>query len=107
MFDRNLISNKYLNPNDYLDSFKVNFLNAKPFPSIVIKDFFEDSFLSKVLEDFPDLEKIESSQKYNNQNEFKFASNDYNNFPNSIKKLVDFLNSKSFLNFIQKVTSIE
>ena len=86
MFDRNLISNKYLNPNDYLDSFKVNFLNAKPFPSIVIKDFFEDSFLSKVLEDFPDLEKIESSQKYNNQNEFKFASNDYNNFPNSIKK---------------------
>ena len=107
MFDRNLISNKYLNPNDYLDSFKVNFLNAKPFPSIVIKDFFEDSFLSKVLEDFPDLEKIESSQKYNNQNEFKFASNDYNNFPNSIKKLVDFLNSKSFLNFIQKITSIE
>ena len=58
MFDRNLISNKYLNPNDYLDSFKVNFLNAKPFPSIVIKDFFEVSFLSKVLEDFPDLEKI-------------------------------------------------
>ena len=43
MFDRNLISNKYLNPNDYLDSFKVNFLNAKPFPSIVIKDFVEIS----------------------------------------------------------------
>ena len=107
MFDKNLISNKYLNPNDYLDSFKANFLNAKPFPSIVIKDFFKDNFLSNVLEDFPDLEKIESTQKYNNQNEFKFASNDYNNFPNSIKKLVDFLNSKIFLTFLQKITSID
>ena len=39
MFDENLITNKYLNPNEYLNSFKVDFLNAKPFPSIVIKEF--------------------------------------------------------------------
>ena len=107
MFDENLITNKYLNPNEYLNSFKVDFLNAKPFPSIVIKEFFQEKFLSSVLEEFPDLEKIEFSQKYKNQNEFKFASNDYSNFPNAIKKLVDFLNSEIFLNFLQKLTSIE
>ena len=107
MFDENLIANKYLNPDEYLNSFKVDFLKAKPFPSIVIKEFFQEKFLSSVLEEFPDLEKIEFSQKYKNQNEFKFASNDYGNFPNSIKKLVDFLNSETFLNFLQKLTSID
>ena len=101
MFDENLITNKYLNPNKYLDSFKVDFLNAKPFPSIIVKEFFQEKFLSSVLEEFPDLEKIKDSQKYKNPNEFKFASNDYANFPKSIKKLIDFLNSEVFLNFLQ------
>jgi len=62
MFDENLIANKYLNPDEYLNSFKVDFLKAKPFPSIVIKEFFQEKFLSSVLEEFPDLEKIEFSQ---------------------------------------------
>ena len=90
MFDENLITNKYLNPNEYLDSFKVDFLHAKPFPSIVIKEFFQEKFLSNVLEEFPDLEKIEDSQKYKNQNEFKFASNDYDNFPTDDNKNIRF-----------------
>ena len=107
MFDENLVTNKYLNPNEYITSFKVDFLRAKPFPSIIIKDFFQEKFLSNVLEEFPDLEKIEASQKYRNQNEFKFANNDYDNFPSSIKKLIDFLNSKFFLIFLQNLTSIE
>ena len=107
MFDENLITKKYLNPNEYLKSFKDDFLRAKPFPSIVIKDFFQENFLSNVLGEFPDLEKVEASQKYKNQNEFKFADNDYDNFSNSIKKLIDFLNSKIFLFFLQNLTSIE
>ena len=53
MFDENLVTNKYLNPNEYITSFKVDFLRAKPFPSIIIKDFFQEKFLSNVLEEFP------------------------------------------------------
>ena len=107
MFDKNLVTSKFLNPNEYIESFKVDFLSAQPFASIVIKDFFEEKFLSNVLNEFPDLEKVETSQKYSNKNEFKFANNNYNNFPSSIKSLFDFLNSKIFLIFLQNLTSIE
>ena len=33
---------------------KINYLNAKPFPNIVLNNFFKDDFLSKVLKEFPD-----------------------------------------------------
>ena len=72
-----------------------------------MEDFFDIDFLDKVVKDFPNLEKINSSQKYKNKNEVKFANNDYENFPNSIKLLFDFLNSNTFLEFLQKITSIE
>ena len=41
-----------------------------------------------------------------NKNEIKYANNNYANFPDSIKKLFDFLNSDSYLKFLQKLTSI-
>ena len=86
---------------------KVNYLNAKPFPNIVINNFFKDSFLSKVLDDFPDLSKLDDSQSYNAKNEIKLSNKDYKKFPNSIKSLIDFLNSRIFLDFLQNMTSIK
>ena len=86
---------------------KEEYLNADPFPNIVFDDFFNNDFLKTVVENFPNLEKINSSQKYINKNEVKFANNDYKNFPNSIKLLFDFMNSSIFLEFLQKITSIE
>ena len=84
-----------------------NYSSAIPFPNIVIENFFNEEFLNKVLEEFPDLSEIEKSQKYQNKNEIKFANNDYSSFPESIKKFFDFLNSNNFLNFLQKLTSIK
>ena len=78
-----------------------------PFPSIVIENFFDENYLSQVLSDFPDLSELKTSQKYMNKNEIKYANNNYANFPDSIKKLFDFLNSDSYLNFLQKLTSIK
>ena len=77
-----------------------------PFPSIVIENFFDENYLSQVLSDFPDLSELKTSQKYMNKNEIKYANNNYANFPDSIKKLFDFLNSDSYLKFLQKLTSI-
>ena len=107
MFDSNILSKKYSDLNLIAEQKKEEYLNADPFPNIVIDDFFNNDFLKTVVENFPNLEKINSSQKYINKNEVKFANNDYKNFPNSIKLLFDFMNSSIFLEFLKKITSIE
>ena len=107
MFDSNILSKKYSDLNLVAEKKKEEYLSAGPFPNIVFDDFFNNDFLKTVVENFPNLEKINSSQKYINKNEVKFANNDYKNFPNSIKLLFDFMNSSIFLEFLQKITSIE
>jgi len=107
MFDSNILSKKYSDLNLVAEKKKEEYLSAGPFPNIVFDDFFNNDFLKTVVENFPNLEKINSSQKYINKNEVKFANNDYKNFPNSIKLLFDFMNSNIFLEFLQKITSIK
>jgi len=107
VFDKNIVSEEYINFNLVAEKKKSEYLNANPFPSIVLDQFFNDNFLNQVLKDYPDLSKIDSSQKYSNKNEVKFANNDYENFPSSIKKLFDFMNSNIFLEFLQRITSIK
>tara|TARA_B100000767_G_scaffold273028_1_gene302111 strand:+ start:910 stop:1758 length:849 start_codon:yes stop_codon:yes gene_type:complete len=82
------------------------YISAIPFPNIVIENFFDEKFLNQVLDEFPDLSKINSTQKYINKNEIKYANNDYKNFPESLKSFFDFLNSDYYLKFLQKITSI-
>jgi len=86
---------------------KTKYINAKPFPNITLTNFFEDSFLSKILEEFPNLSKLHGSQIYKEKNEIKLSNKDYNKFPNNIKKFIDFLNSEIFLEFLQNLTSIK
>jgi len=107
MFDKNIVSEKYRDFNLISEEKKKDYLNANPFPSIILDDFFNVTFLNKVLEEFPDLSKIDSSQNYKNINEVKYTNNVYKNFPNTIKRLFDFMNSNFFLEFLQKITSIE
>jgi Rps23 Pro-64 3,4-dihydroxylase Tpa1-like proline 4-hydroxylase len=84
-----------------------NYNNGTPFPCIVIENFFDENYLNQVLADFPDLSAMESSQKYMNKNEIKYANNNFKNFPDSIKLFFDFLNSDYYLVFLQKLTSIK
>ena len=83
------------------------YCEAVPFPNIVIENFFDEKFLNQILNEFPDLSKIDSTQKYINKNEIKYANNEYKNFPESVKNFFDFLNSKYYLKFLQKITSIK
>ena len=103
----NFLSKKNHDLNLIAEKKKIDYLNATPFPNIVLDNFFDDDFLKEVVENFPNLEKINSTQEYSNKNEVKFANNDYKKFPNSIKSLFDFMNSRIFLEFLQKITSIE
>ena len=86
---------------------KIKYINAKPFPNITLTNFFEDNFLNKILEEFPNLSKLQGSQIYKEKNEIKLSNKDYNKFPNNIKKFIDFLNSEIFLGFLQNLTSIK
>ena len=107
MFNQNIVSKSFRNYDQFIIKNKDKFINELPFSSIVIKDFFNESFLNKILEDFPNLEEENSSQKYKNKNEVKFTNNNYKDFPNSIKLLIDFLNSNVFLFFLQRLTCIK
>ena len=94
-----------------LDNFvlinKEKYLNAEPFPFIIIENFFNKNFLDEILKQFPNLSDIKKTTKYQNKNEVKFGNNEYEKFPEKIKILFDFLNSNFFLNFLQNVTGIK
>ncbi len=102
-----ILSENFQNLTEIALKEKKNYLNAKPFPNIVLNNFFKDSFLSTILDEFPDLSKINSSQKYQAKNEIKLSNKDYKKFPNTIKSFIDFLNSRVFLDFLQNLTSIK
>ena len=101
-----ILSKRSQNLNDLALSLKNQYSFADPFPHIQIDNFFSDEYLSKVLNEFPDLSNLKNSQNYKNQNEIKFANNNYKNFPDQIKNFFDFLNSETFCNFLQIITSI-
>ena len=102
-----ILSKKSENLEDLALSLKNQYSIADPFPHIQIDDFFSNEYLEIVLKEFPDLSKLSDSQNYKNQNEIKFANNDFKNFPETIKDFFNFLNSKNFLNFLQILTSIK
>ncbi len=104
---KNIISNEFLNLQNVAAKEKINYANAKPFPSIEFNNFFNYSFLSKVLEEFPDLSKTNESQNYKGKNEIKLSNKNYSKFPITIKSFIDFLNSDIFLDFLQSITSIK
>ena len=102
-----ILSKKNQNIKELALSLKEKYSNAEPFPHIEIDSFFSDVFLEGVLNEFPDLSNLSNSQNYKNQNEIKFANNEYDKFPHKVQLLFDFLNSSDFLNFLQNITSIE
>ena len=102
-----IISERFKKLNDFAIDKKQTYLKSKPYPHLVVKNFFDKKFLSNVLKEFPNLSKINSSNNYNNKNEIKFANNKRENFKKNTKILFDYLNSKDFLDFLQKVTSIK
>ena len=103
----NIINDKFKDVEKFIFQNKEKFVNANPFPFIIIEDFFSNEFLNEVLNQFPNLSEQKKTTNYDNKNEVKFANNQYKNFPNNIKKLFDFLNSDFFLNFLQDITNIK
>ena len=85
-----------------------NFINNKPFSHIMFENFFNEDFLTEILNNFPDLEKMDNSMEFNTKSDKKkFATNLEFNYPEKIHNFISFLNSYQFINFLQKLTGIE
>jgi len=107
MHYKEILSKEFLDLNIIAQQNQSIYRNAKPFPSIVLDNFFDKGFITKVNEEFPDLSISEDTKKYKNINEVKFTNNKYETFKNYTRFCFDFLNSKIFLDFLQKITSTE
>jgi len=104
---KRIISNNFQDLNLIAQNEKNNYSQALPFPNIVFNNFFKNDFLDTILKEFPDLSKLDESQNYEAKNEIKLSNKNYNKFPPTIKSFIDFLNSNTFLNFLQILTSIK
>ena len=82
------------------------YINALPFPHIIIDDFFNEKILNKILNDFPSNIK-DIGTKSVNKAELKFALNDTKKFSLETNNFINFLNSFIFLEFLQLITKID
>lgn len=102
----NYLNKEYENLTKTGKEYNEKYKNAAPFPNIHFDDFLNPDFLREVLAEFPDLSKKDHIH-FNNPNEIKLASRGEGLFGPKTKELVHFLNSESFLNFLQEITGIK
>ena len=57
MLKNEIINDYYKSLNGNYEDLKKSYLNEEPFPNIELKNFFNEEFLNKVLNEFPDLSK--------------------------------------------------
>ena len=83
-----------------------DYVSAKPFPHIVLDNFFDPALLELILEEFPRPDAIRW-QKFDNPREMKLASSTEASFGNATRLLLYHLNSATFLEFLSAVTGVD
>ncbi|MGD8566845.1 MAG: 2OG-Fe(II) oxygenase [Gammaproteobacteria bacterium] len=101
-----IVDRKYENLLAVAKEYRNEYKNAKPFPSIVFKDFFDPETLDVVLSEFPDLATGKASV-FDKPNAQKLAGKGAKRFGKTTKKFMKYLNSDEFLQFLQVLTGIE
>jgi Rps23 Pro-64 3,4-dihydroxylase Tpa1-like proline 4-hydroxylase len=81
------------------------YINAVPYPHIVLDDFFDPSLLDQVLSEFPKPGAIRW-QQFDNEREIKLASAAESSFGPVTRLFLYHLNSITFLEFLGAVTGI-
>ena len=82
------------------------YLQAKPFPSIVFDNFFDEEVLNKILNDFPsNIQDI--GNEFNNKAEKKLSLNSAEKLSIATNNFINFLNSEPFVKFLNKLTGIK
>jgi len=82
------------------------YANAKPYPHIVLDDFFDPEIVDGILEEFPKPDAIRW-QRFDNANEIKLASAADASFGPLTRLFLYHLNSITFLEFLSQVTGVD
>ena len=85
---------------------KVRYVSTPPFPNIYFRDFFNPDMLEEVLKEFPNLSEGQS-YKINNDGQVKLATKGTKRFGKATKAFTEYLNSQTFIDFLQELTGIE
>ena len=81
------------------------YVTGDPFPHIYLDNVFPEEVLNTVLDEFPDARQI-NWQHYQNKQELKLASRNELEYGAITRHFIHTLNSKPFLNFLEKLTGI-
>ena len=94
---------------DLAKKYKDEYLQGQPFPFVSIENIFKESFLEKILEEFPeDLSKLKGVIHFSGKTDEKLASPRGIGFQkNNTKLLLSFLNGSEFIDFLQEISSIK
>jgi Rps23 Pro-64 3,4-dihydroxylase Tpa1-like proline 4-hydroxylase len=82
------------------------YTNARPYPHIVLDDFFDPEIVDGILEEFPKPDAIRW-QRFDNENEIKLASAADASFGPLTRLFLYHLNSITFLEFLSQVTGVD
>ena len=88
------------------EQYRDEFVNAKPFPHLVIDNFLDPKILDEVLNAFPQKDELDF-YKYENQLERKLAFDQVSKLPDPIYNILTQMNSAVFISFLEKLTGIE
>jgi Rps23 Pro-64 3,4-dihydroxylase Tpa1-like proline 4-hydroxylase len=99
--------NLFLENNLDIPKLRREYENNEPFPHMMIDNLFKKDVLDKVLAEFPPIDKM--PRKFLNHHEYKYASKNILKMKNInfILYFLNFLNSKSFIQVIEKITGID
>lgn len=103
--DREIFSSEYQDLESIANGNKEIYKSNFPYPHICFDNFFSESLLNEILEEFPDL-STKNTTAHNNPREKKYGSMGEKYFGPKTKYFLNFLNSEIFLNFLQKLTDV-
>jgi Rps23 Pro-64 3,4-dihydroxylase Tpa1-like proline 4-hydroxylase len=89
------------NPKQYQEEF----INAKPFPHIIIKNFLNSYYAKRIHDDYPT--NYSNWDKYLNPIEVKYTYNNVSEMPLQIQKLFELLSSEFLNDSMSKISGIQ
>ena len=83
--------------------------NGSPFDHVILDNFWNKKFVKKLEKEVTNFNKNKNYKliTYNNAIEKKITCNEYDKFPPDVYRAFCYLNSDSFLKFIQNITGIK
>lgn len=89
-----------------LPHIRQDYMNAKPYPHIMLENFLPDEMISSCYSDFHTLQETDGWINYVHFNERKKGLNKIEAIPLNLRNTIRYLNSPEFVSFISELTGI-